>query len=128
MLDMSDLEALWASPAHADGWTALLEGAVKAARALSVSAPAPREIVVSGRLARLPGLVDALAQSLADLAPLIPLVPGRSSAAAHGGALLADALAGGPNAALAEALRLRESAGTVLDHLRVAGADSISLG
>ncbi len=127
-LDMSDLEALWASPAHAEGFTALLEGAVKAARALSVSTPAPREIVVSGRLARLPGLVDALADSLGDLAPLIALVPGRSSAAAHGGALLADALTGGPNAALAEVLRLRESSGTVLDHLRVAGAEKISLG
>jgi len=127
-LDMSDLAALWASRALAEGWTALLEGAVKAVRALSVSVPAPREIVVSGRLARLPGLVGALAGSLGDLAPLIPLVPGRASAAAHGGALLADALAGGPNAALAEVLRLRESTGTVLDHLRLAGADEISLG
>jgi predicted butyrate kinase (DUF1464 family) len=124
----ADLEALWSSPVHAEGWTALLEGAVKAARALSVSAPAPLEIVVSGRLARLPGLVDALAASLGDLAPLIPLVPGRASAAAHGGALLADALAGGRTVALAEVLRLRESSGTVLDHLRVAGAEKISLG
>jgi predicted butyrate kinase (DUF1464 family) len=124
----ADLEALWSSPAHAEGWTALLEGAVKTARALSVSAPAPLEIVVSGRLARLPGLVDALAASLGDLAPLIPLVPGRASAAAHGGALLADALASGRNVALAEVLRLRQSSGTVLDHLRVAGAEKISLG
>jgi predicted butyrate kinase (DUF1464 family) len=127
-LAMSDLQAAWSSPALAEGWTALLEGVIKAVRALSVSTPAPREIVVSGRLARLPGLVDALADPLGDLAPLIPLVPGRASAAAHGGALLADALAGGANAPLAEALRLRESSGTVLDHLRVAGAEEISLG
>jgi predicted butyrate kinase (DUF1464 family) len=123
-----DLAALWRSPAQAEGWTALLEGAIKAARALSVSAPAPLEIVVSGRLARLPELVDALRESLDDLAPVTPLVPGRASAAAHGGALLADALAGGPNAALADALRLRESSGTALDHLRVTGAENISLG
>ena len=95
---------------------------------LSVSVPAPHEIVVSGRLARLPGLVAALASSLGDLAPVIALVPSRASAAARGGALLADGLAGGRNAALAEALRLRESSGTVLDHLRVAGAETISLG
>jgi predicted butyrate kinase (DUF1464 family) len=126
--DMSDLETLWASPAQAEGWTALLEGVVKAVRALSVSAPSPLEIIVSGRLARLPGLLSALTQSLDDLAPLMPLVPGRASAAAHGGALLADALAGGRHAALTDALRLRESSGTVLDHLRVAGADTISLG
>jgi predicted butyrate kinase (DUF1464 family) len=55
-------------------------------------------------------------------------VPGHASAAAHGGALLADALAGGRHARLAEVLRLGESRGTALDHLRVAGADTISLG
>jgi len=126
--ELTDLAALWSSPAHADGWTALLEAAAKAVRGLGVSAPAPLEIVVSGRLARLPELVAALASSLGDIAPVIALVPGRASAAAHGGALLADALAGGPNAVLAEVLRLRESSGSVLDHLRVAGAETISLG
>ena len=55
---IADLEALWASPEHAEGWTALLEAAVKAVRALTVSVPVPHEIVVSGRLARLPGLID----------------------------------------------------------------------
>jgi predicted butyrate kinase (DUF1464 family) len=55
-------------------------------------------------------------------------VPGRASAAAYGGALLADALTGGANAALAEVLRLRACSGTALDHLRVAGAEQIALG
>ncbi|HTP19578.1 MAG TPA: DUF1464 family protein [Solirubrobacteraceae bacterium] len=127
-LDMSDLAALWASPAHTEGWTALLEAAVKAVRALVASVPSPREIVVSGRLARMPELIGALASSLAALAPVVALVPGRASAAARGGALLADGLAGGRHAQLAELLRLRESSGTVLDHLRVAGAKEISLG
>jgi len=127
-LDVTDLHALWASPAHAEGWTALLEAAAKAVRSLAVSVPTPHEIVVSGRLTRLPGLVAVLSTSVGDLGPVIPLAPGRASAAAHGGALLADALAGGRNEALAEALRLRESSGTVLDHLRVAGAETISLG
>ncbi len=127
-LQITDLAALWSSPAHADGWTALLEAAAKAVRGLVVSVPAPHEILVSGRLARLPELVAALASSLGDVAPVSALVPGRASAAAHGGALLADALAGGRNAVLAEVLRLRESSGTALDHLRVAGAETISLG
>jgi predicted butyrate kinase (DUF1464 family) len=126
--DMADLDALWTSAELAEGWTALLEAAAKAVRALMVSVPAPREIVVSGRLARLPALVEGLAGSLADVAPVLSLVPGRASSAAHGGALLADALAGGRHARLAEALRLRESSGTALDHLRVAGATTITLG
>jgi predicted butyrate kinase (DUF1464 family) len=127
-LEISDLASLWSSPAQADGWTALIEGAAKAVRGLQVSAPAPHEIVVSGRLARLPELVAALGSSLGDIAPMVTLIPGRASSAAYGGALLADALAGGPNAALADALRLRESTGTALDHVRVAGGETISLG
>jgi predicted butyrate kinase (DUF1464 family) len=127
-LQTADLASLWASPAHADGWAALIEGAAKAVRGLLVSASAPHEIVISGRLARVPELVAALTASLRDIAPVVPLVPGRASSAAYGGALLADALAGGPNAPLAEVLRLRDSSGTALDHVRVAGAESISLG
>ncbi|HET7048468.1 MAG TPA: DUF1464 family protein [Solirubrobacteraceae bacterium] len=127
-LETADLASLWSSPAHADGWAALIEGATKAVRGLLVSVPAPHEIVVSGRLARLPELVATLDASLRDIAPVVTLIPGRASSAAYGGALLADALAGGPNAALADLLRLRESAGTALDHVRVADVGSISLG
>ena len=127
-LRTTDLAALWSSPAHADGWTALLEAATKAVRGLIVSVPAPHEIVVSGRLARLPELIAALGAALGDVAPVIALAPGQASVAAHGGALLADALAGGRHAALADVMRLREAGGTALDHLRVAGAESISLG
>jgi predicted butyrate kinase (DUF1464 family) len=126
--DLADLAALWSSPAHADGWMALLEAAAKAVRGSIVSTLTPHEIVVSGRLARVPELIAALTSSLADIAPVVALVPGRASVAAHGAALLADGLAGGLNADLAEALRLRESSGTALDHLRVAGSESIDLG
>ncbi len=126
-VNIGDLETLWSSPAHAEGWTALLEAASKAVRSLLVSVPAPHELVVSGRLASLPELVAALASSLRDVAPVIALVAGRASTAARGSALLADGLAGGAYAPLAEVLRLREASGTALDHLRVAGADAISL-
>jgi predicted butyrate kinase (DUF1464 family) len=127
-LEIIDLEALWSSAEHAEGWTALLEAAEKAVRALTVSVPRPHEIVVSGRLARLPGLINTLASSLESLAPVVALVPGQASTAARGGALLADGLTGGRHAALVEALRLREATGSALDYLRVAGAATISLG
>ena len=38
--------------------------------------------------------------------------------AAQGAAILADGLAGGPNADLVASLRLRDASGTVLDWLR----------
>jgi predicted butyrate kinase (DUF1464 family) len=127
-MEITDPEKLWSAAELAEGWAALIEAAVKAVRALTVSVPEPHEIVVSGRLARLPGLISTLASSLDAIAPVIPLVPGRASAAARGGALLADALTGGPYAPLIDVLKLRESSGSALDYLRVTGADTISLG
>ena len=123
-----DLAASWGAPAHAEGWAALLEGAAKAVRGLAASVPRLREIVVAGRLARLEGAVTALASSLTDVAPVVALVAGAASTAAHGGALLADGLAGGRYEALVSTLALREAGGTALDHLRVPGADAIVLG
>lgn len=126
--ELADLESAWSDATRADGWTALLEAAAKAARSLLVSVPAPLEIVVSGRLARLTGVITALGSMLGDVAPVIALAGGRASTAARGGAMLADGLVGGRHAELVDGLRLRESSGTALDHLRVAGARSIRLG
>ena len=87
--------------------------------------PAPREILVAGRLAAAPGLLDALAHRLARVAPVRPALAARS--AARGAALLADGLAGGAYAPLVSSLRLRDARGGVLDHLRMYGAERIVL-
>jgi predicted butyrate kinase (DUF1464 family) len=106
----------------AEGWLALEEGAAKAALALTASVPAPREILLTGRLA--PRMIDALAARLGRVAPV--RVAGRL-AAAHGAAVLADGLTGGRYAPLVACLGVRDASGSVLDHLRVDGADRISL-
>jgi predicted butyrate kinase (DUF1464 family) len=123
-LDLSaGLEALRRDPRHREGWLALEEGAAKAALALTVSAPAPREILVAGRLAHAPGVLDALGERLSAVAP-VRLV---AKAAARGAAVLADGLAGGRYAALVERLGIRDASGSALDHLRIHGADRIRL-
>ncbi len=71
-LGTADLDALWASTELAEGWAALLEAGAKAVRALLVSVPAPREIVVSGRLARLAALVAALRRFVGGRRPAAP--------------------------------------------------------
>jgi predicted butyrate kinase (DUF1464 family) len=121
------LDALRADPRHRDGWLALEEGAVKAAVALTASVPRPREILVAGRLAGAPGLLDALTEPLAAVAPVRAAagLGTRAKAAAEGAALLADGLAGGPYAPLVERLRLADASGTAVDHLRMRGAESI---
>jgi predicted butyrate kinase (DUF1464 family) len=129
-LDLSEgLEALRRDPLHREGWLALEEGAAKAALALTVSAPAPREILVAGRLAQAPGMLEALGARLAHVAPL-RLAAGLGAhvkAAAQGAAVLADGLAGGRYAALVERLGVRDASGSALDHVRIHGADRIRL-
>ncbi len=120
------LAALRAEPAARDGWLALEEGAAKAVLALTASVPAPREVLVAGRLADAPGLLDSLAERLASIAEVHPAAAVKS--ASRGAALLADGLAGGRYAPLVDGLRLREARGGVLDHLRMYGADRIALG
>jgi predicted butyrate kinase (DUF1464 family) len=123
------LEALRGDPSHREGWLALEEGAVKAALALTVSVPAPREIFVAGRLARAPGLLDAMTERLAGVATVRAATGLGASAktAAQGAAVLADGLAGGRYGPLVDQLDLREASGTALDHLRMHGAGSIRL-
>jgi len=120
------LADLRADPAAADGWLAIEEGAAKAALALTASVPAPREILVAGRLAAVEGLLDALGRRLAHVAPVRAAATVES--AARGAALLADGLAGGRYAPLVDRLRLREARGGALDHLRMHGAERIELG
>lgn len=116
-----------AAPRTARGrvaWEAYVESAAKAAASLAVAAPAPCEIILSGRMARVPAARDALAERLAALLGHIPLhvMEGFAAVAKHaaqGAALLADGLAGGAEAALVDALGIRDARGTVLDHLYV---------
>ncbi len=103
-----------------------LEGAVKAVYQMRVSAPAAREIVISGRRASDPAVRQALLDRLANVAPIV-LLRGFADFAkqgAQGAALLADGLAGGQRRDLVEALRLRQAGGTVLDHLFVITRDA----
>jgi len=120
------LARLREEPGLREGWLALEEGAAKAALALTASVRNPREVLVSGRLAEAPGLLDALGERLARVAP-VRAARGVESAA-RGAALLADGLAGGRYAPLVDRLRLREARGGVLDHLRMYGAERIALG
>ncbi|HEX7292691.1 MAG TPA: DUF1464 family protein [Conexibacter sp.] len=121
------LERLRRDPTCRDGWLALLEGAEKAALSLHASVRDLHEILVTGRLAWAPGVLDELADRLAGVAP-VRRAEGwakDAKAAAQGAAVLADGIAGGRFAPVVESLRLREASGTALEHLRMDGADSI---
>ena len=105
-------------------WHAYVESAVKAAFAVSVASPHAREVVLSGRLARVAGVRDEFARHLARLngGATMHVLSGFaavSKQAAQGAALLADGLAGGAAAGLVDRMGIRDASGTVLDHLYV---------
>ena len=100
---------------------AYVEGAAKAVAQMRVAVRAPHEILLSGRLAGIAAVRDALGALLPGDVPLRAL-DGFAHVAKHaaqGAALIADGLAGGQHRALVETLGLRDASGTVLDHLYV---------
>ncbi len=108
----------------AAAWQAYIESALKTVAALLVSVPAPAEIVLSGRVARVPAIREVLTACLrgVNTAAEVRELTGFTAVAkqaAQGAALLADGLAGGSSAALVEAMGIRDAQGTVLDHLHV---------
>ena len=109
------------TPSEAVAWDAYVESAVKAALALAASVPAPKEFVLSGRLAHVEPVGHAIRQRLGLVAPtrLLEGFARTAKQGAQGAALIADGLAGGANRDLVERLAIREAQGTVLDHLYV---------
>ncbi len=100
---------------------AFIEGVEKAAAALAVSVPNPREILISGRGARVASIERELSERLGRLAP-VRLLAGSARVAkqaAEGAALIANGLAGGSSTELVTTLGISDATGTVLDHLYV---------
>ena len=121
-----DVEAL-AAPHSERGhvaWEAYVEGAVKAVATLLVAAPAAREVILSGRMARVSAVRDELARRVATLGRnlTVHLLEGFAAVAKHaaqGAAIIADGLAGGSEAGLVRTMEIAQASGSVIDHLYV---------
>jgi predicted butyrate kinase (DUF1464 family) len=102
-------------------WRAILESVVKNVYAMKVSVKEPREILISGRLTRIPGVEEELIRLLSDIAEVrrIGSIEGAKKVkeAAQGYAIVADGLAGGRFKALIEWMGIKDSKGTVLDNI-----------
>jgi predicted butyrate kinase (DUF1464 family) len=101
-------------------WQAYDEGIVKAIASLTVSAPAARTVLLSGRHA---AAIQTRLEQRPEMAnrPIVLLAGFAAEAkqGAQGAALLADGLAGGDSAEIIETLGIRDARGSVLDHLYV---------
>ena len=116
----------------ATAWNSLVEGVVKAvAMELTVfGAHPPEELILSGRLTRVPEMFDRLVERLNRFDIPVRRLAGyakKSKEAAQGAALLASGLAGGTYTDLVDTLELRGAQGTVLDHVRWPGFNAEKL-
>jgi predicted butyrate kinase (DUF1464 family) len=115
----------------ATAWRSLEEGIVKAvAMELTVFEEKPDEILLSGRLTRVPRLYSSLVKRLNRYDLPIRKLEGytpKSKEAAQGAALIASGLAGGTYAGLVDVLELGGAQGTVLDYIRWPGFNAESV-
>ena len=115
-------------PRAALALAALLEDVVKRVAAEATLLEAPREILLSGRLVRVPELLGRFVDALSRFAP-VHVVEGYASVcseAAQGAALLGQGLTGsGALGDLVDAMDLRSARGCVLDHLFVSEAEAL---
>ncbi len=98
-----------------------MEGLLKDIYAMRVSIEHPKEILLSGRLAKIDDFFTPLQKQLSDIAPVrrIQGLPNIQIAkeAAQGAAIIANGLANGKYKPLIETMKLLEAQGTVLDHI-----------
>ncbi len=108
-------------------WEALLEGVAKSVAAELVVVPAPREILLSGRLCRTEMIRRELVERLSRFGRVrrVEGLAAVAKEAAQGAAILADGLAGGRNRELVEVMEIEKASGTALDHLYVKGAEAL---
>ncbi len=105
----------------------LLEGILKDINAMRVSVKAPKEILLSGRLAKIDKFYETLKTRLSDIAPVhringLPTVH-IAKEAAQGAAIIANGLADGKFKPLIETMKLLEAKGTVLDYIYFQGIE-----
>ncbi len=123
-----ELEALYAESYDraVEAVNALAEAAAKAVAQLIPSLGGPPErVYVSGRVFRLPRVGREIVRALENFMAAVgggpvepvPSLGSRVKEGATGAALIASGLAGGRYSWIVEALRLRESRGSIFDHI-----------
>ena len=109
-----------------DSWNMMLESILKNIAALTVTVEKPREILLSGRLSRIPGIAESLSSSLARFGKVRTVGRQAKTAkeAAEGAFILAEGLMGGKYQPIVDGLHLRQAKGSMFDYILVKGPET----
>ncbi|MEM1945156.1 MAG: DUF1464 family protein [Nitrososphaerota archaeon] len=111
------------------GWMSFLEGVVKAVSGLmAVMERRPEEVILTGRLSRVDALRIDVQEILGRKLGVKAMRPAniftkRAKDVAMGAGLVANGVAGGKYSELVEVMKLKNSHGTVLDHIHLSSFD-----
>ena len=101
----------------------LLESIAKGVAAMMVTAEKPREIMLSGRLSRIPEIAEAVTARLSRFGKVRKIKRSATTAkeAAEGAYIIGEGLTGGKYQGIVDYLELRGARGTMLDYIRLSG-------
>ncbi|MFC1860462.1 DUF1464 family protein [Chloroflexota bacterium] len=124
--DLTPDELAKAPHKYPQTWDMLLESVVKGVAAMMVAVEEPREILLSGRLSRIPGIVGALTERLARWGKV--RIVGRHASvakeAAEGAYIIGEGLSGGKYKGIVDSLELRGAKGSMHDYILLKGAEA----
>ncbi|MBN1366585.1 MAG: DUF1464 family protein [Dehalococcoidales bacterium] len=109
----------------ADSWNMMVESIQKSVLAMMVAVNNPKEILLSGRLSRVPEIAAALTERLSKYAP-VRLVGRRARVAkeaAEGAYIIGEGIKGGQYKKLIDVMELNKASGTMYDHILMKGVD-----
>jgi predicted butyrate kinase (DUF1464 family) len=117
--DLSPEEMAKKPDKYQEAWKMMLESVAKGIAGMMVAVEKPREILLSGRLSRIPEIADALTARLSHLGKV--RTAGRKASvakeAAEGAYIIGEGLLGGKYRGIVSSLKLREASGTMFDHV-----------
>ena len=123
--DLTPEELVQERTKYAAAWNMLLESVVKGVATMTVSLEQPREILLSGRLTDIPGLMESLKSRLSHLGEVRKV--GRKAKiakeAAEGAYIIGEGLLNGKYQGIIDCLDLKGASGTMYDHLSIKGAE-----
>ena len=117
--DLSPEEMAKKSDKYQEAWNMMLESVAKGIAGMMVAVEKPREILLSGRLSRIPEITEALTARLSHLGKVRTVGRKASVAkeAAEGAYIIGEGLLGGKYKGIVDSLKLREATGTMFDHV-----------